>query len=362
MSAVLEHQGNVPLKPLCEALGVCRATAQRRLLPPKEPSVRPTPARALDAEERQDVVDVLSSDRFVDRAPAEVFNTLLEDGKYLCSERSMYRILKSRSAVQERRNQLRHPKHARPELVAAAPNEVWSWDITKLRTTVKWSYLHLYVLLDLYSRYVVGWMIAREESAGHAKLLIDETVRKQGVEPGSLIIHSDRGAPMVSKTLAQLYADLDVTRSLSRPRVSNDNPYSESHFKTAKYHPSYPNAFTDLDDGLAWGRRFFPWYNDEHKHGGIAYLTPADVFRGLAEQRLDERHRVLLEAYAAKPQRFPNGPPRRKQLRPVTYINRPAESAEPAVRAGALDAAPEPRPTLEPGMASSGHEAMMALH
>lgn len=203
MKAVLEHHKNVPLKPLCEALGVCRATVQRRLLPPKEPSARPTPARALDAEERQRVVEVLCSERFVDRSPAEVVHTLLEDGEYLCSERSMYRILKGRSAVRERRNQLRHPKHARPELVAAAPNEVWSWDITKLRTTVKWSYLYLYVLLDLYSRYVVGWMIAREESAGHAKLLIDETVRKHGVEPGSLIIHSDRGAPMVSKTLAQ---------------------------------------------------------------------------------------------------------------------------------------------------------------
>jgi putative transposase len=318
------------MAPLCAALGVSRATLGRRLAPrpPIAPKLRQAP-RGLGDEEKQRVVETLSSERFVDRSPAEVVHTLLDEGEYLCSERTMYRVLKERGAVQERRAQLSHPQHARPELVATAPNCAWSWDITKLHMTVKWSYLYLYVLLDLFSRYVVGWMIARQESAALAKLLIEESVAKYGIEPGTLVLHSDRGAPMISKTLAQLLADLDVARSFSRPHTSNDNPFSESAFKTAKYHPSYPGRFATLDEALAWGRQFFGWYNHEHKHSGIAFLAPADVYYGRAEQRLAHRHAVLQAAYVERPERFPHGPPKCQVLPAATYINPPPAIARP---------------------------------
>jgi putative transposase len=365
VSAVLAHRGSAPLKPLCEALGASRATVSRRTRPPSPKVSRPPAVRALDSAEKQQVVDVLCSERFVDRSPAEVFHTLLDEGRYHCSERTMYRILAERDEVKERRDQLRHPKHKRPELVATGPNQVWSWDITKLRTTEKWSYFNLYVLLDIFSRYVVGWMIARQENAALAKQLVEDSVAKHGVEPGILVLHSDRGAPMTSKTLAQLLADLDITRSLSRPHVSNDNPFSESHFKTAKYHPSYPGRFAVLDEAIAWGRKFFPWYNDEHKHSGIAFLTPSDVFYGRADATLDHRHDVRRAAYQARPMRFPHGPPKRVELPAATYINpprppdvAPSSSAEPAARAGALGAAsgdrqPPPGGSL-PGTANPG--------
>ena len=340
MTAVLQHRGSLPLAPLCAALGVSRATVHRRLRPARPAAPRPKPARALCDDEKRCVLDALCSERFVDRSPAEVVHTLLEEGTYLCSERTMYRILAEQKAVKERRDQLRHPEHARPELVATKPNDVWSWDITKLRTTVKWSYLYLYVLLDIFSRYVVGWMIAREENAACAKRLIAESVDKHGVEPGELVLHSDRGAPMTSKTMAQLLADLDVTRSLSRPRVCNDNPFSESQFRTAKYHSSYPGKVATLDDGLSWGRVFFPWYNHEHKHSGIAFLTPADVFYGRADDVLAQKHATLLDAYRAHPERFVNGPPRRPQLPPATYINPPSSSAESALRLARSTTAP----------------------
>ena len=241
----------------------------------------------------------------------------------------MYRVLEERGAVQERRAQLSHPHHARPELVATAANSAWSWDITKLRMTVKWSYLYLYVLLDLFSRYVVGWMIARQENAALAKLLIEESVAKHEVKPGTLVLHSDRGAPMISKTLAQLLADLEVARSFSRPHTSNDNPFSESAFKAAKYHPSYPGRFATLDEALAWGRQFFGWYNHEHRHSGIAFLAPADVYYGRAEERLVHRHAVLQAAYLERPERFPHGPPKRQVLPAATYINPPSAIAQP---------------------------------
>jgi putative transposase len=327
VSAVLEQRGRVAVQPLCRALGVSRATVARRQRPTvaKAPVSRARP-RALEPQEKERVVETLCSERFVDRSPAEVVHTLLDEGEYLCSERTMYRVLAERQAVKERRAQRTHPKHARPELVATAPNEVWSWDITKLRMTAKWSYLYLYVLLDLFSRYVVGWMIARTESAALAKLLIAESVTKHGVEPGTLVLHSDRGAPMISKTLSQLLADLDVARSFNRPHTSNDNPFSESHFRTVKYHSTYPGRFAALEEGLAWGRSFFPWYNHEHKHSGIAFLTPADVHYGRAEARLAQRHTVLQAAYAEHPERFPHGLPRPQVLPAATYINPPSRA------------------------------------
>jgi putative transposase len=293
--------------------------------------VRPRPVRALAESERQRIADTLCEDRFVDRSPAEVYYTLLDEGQHLGSERTFYRVLAQRNSVQERRNQLRHPPHQRPELVATGTNEVWSWDTSKLRTTTKWQYFYLYVLLDLYSRYAVGWMIARHDNAALAKTLIRESVQKHDVAPGTLVLHSDRGPAMTSKTLAQLLVDLDVTRSLSRPHTSNDNPFSESAFRTAKYHSSYPPAFTCHDHALAWGREFFHWYNNEHRHSGVAYLRPADVYFGRADAVLAQRHTNQMAAFRAHPERYPNGAPKRQVLAPATYINPPHSKAPACV-------------------------------
>ena len=235
----------VGVVPACQALGVSRATFyRRRRSTPGHQQPRPTPARALCEAEREQILDVLAGPRFVDRAPAEVVATLLDEGHYLCSERTMYRILAADQPVRERRNQREHPRYAKPELVATAPNQTWSWDITKLLGPTKWSYFYLYVVLDIFSRYAVGWMVADRENSALAGRLIEETCHKQGIQPRVLTLHSDRGAPMTSKCTAQLLADLGVTRSLSRPQVSDDNPFSEAQFKTLKYHPGFLAAST----------------------------------------------------------------------------------------------------------------------
>ena len=291
------------------------------------------------------MLEVLDSERFVDRAPAEVVATLLDEGTYLCSERTMYRILAERAPVRERRNQLRHPNYAKPELVASAPNEVWSWDITKLLGPQKWTYYYLYVLLDIFSRYVVGWMLADRENSAYAGRLIEETCAKYEVEPNILTLHSDRGTPMTSKCTAQLLADLGVTRSLSRPQVSDDNPFSEAQFKTLKYHPGFPGRFSGFEDARAFCRTFFPWYNHEHRHGGIALLTPNDVHSGRAEQVLAGRQATLDAAYDAHPERFPRGRPLVPDLPAAVYINPPAppgEAPEPATHAGPTAAGGSP--------------------
>ena len=331
MTAVAEVGAAVALEPLCDALGVSRATVYRRRNAKSgcRPR-RPRPKRALALEERDVVAELLVSDRFVDRSPALIVHTLLDESLYYCSPRTMYRILAERDQLGERRAQRIHPKYQRPELMASAPNQVWSWDISRLRTTVKWRYLYLYVILDIFSRMVVGWMIAEHENSALAKQLIEESIDAHAVEPGSLVLHADRGTQMTSKTLAQLLADLDVTASFSRPHVSNDNPFSESHFRTAKYEPSYPGKFGNMQDGLAWGRGFFPWYNLEHRHSGIAYLTPSDMHYGRGEQVLKRRHEVMLEVYAAHPERFPNGPPKLVSAPTRAYINPPRESGATA--------------------------------
>jgi len=269
------------------------------------------------------VLDVLHSERFVDTSPAEVVATLMDEQEYLCSERTMYRILSSEDEVRERRNQLRHPHYAKPELLATGPNQVWSWDITKLKGPVKWTYFYLYVMLDIFSRYVVGWMIAQRENAQLAQRLIRESYEKENIEPGQLTIHSDRGSPMKAKSTGQFLADLGVTKSHSRPHVSDDNPYSESQFKTCKYRPGFPDRFGSQQHALGWGRVFFPWYNQEHRHSGIAMLTPEMVHRGLAEEVLSKRHEVALAAYHAHPERFVNGPPRQAGLPHAVWINPP---------------------------------------
>ena len=317
----------VGVAPACRALGVSRATFYRRQRSaPGHQQPRPTPARALCEAEREQVLDVLAGPRFVDRAPAEVVATLLDEGHYLCSERTMYRILAADQPVRERRNQREHPQYAKPELVATAPNQTWSWDITKLLGPTKWTYFHLYVVLDIFSRYAVGWMVADRENSALAGRLIEDTCHKQGVQPRVLTLHSDRGAPITSKCTAQLLADLGVTRSLSRPQVSDDNPFSEAQFKTLKYHPGFPGRFRDITAAIAFCRTFFPWYNTEHRHGGIAMLTPDDVHHHRTQSVLDQRGRTLQAAWTRHPERFVRGIPKPDPLPEAVWINPPVTS------------------------------------
>lgn len=328
MSAAQGLARQVGVAPACRALGVSRATFYRRTRPSTgQQQPRKTPARALAPTERERVREVLYEPRFADRSPGEVVATLLDEGRYLCSERTMYRLLAERAESRERRNQRRHSVYAKPELIATAPNQVWSWDITKLLGPKKWTYYYLYVLLDLYSRYAVGWMVADRENASLASNLIEETSRKHDVSPKTLTLHSDRGSPMTAKCTAQLLADLGITRSLSRPRVSDDNPFSEAQFKTLKYHPGFPGRFQDQGAAIGYCRSFFPWYNDEHRHSGIAMLTPADVHLGKADAILDQRRTTLANAFRARPERFPKGCPKPDLLPEAVYINPPLNQA-----------------------------------
>lgn len=307
---------------LC-ALGLSRATFFRHGRPRPSPRPKVRPARALAPHERQEVLNALHSPAFMDRAPAEVFHTLSQQGTYLCSQRTMYRILASNQEVRERRNQARHPEYARPELVATVPNQVWSWDITKLRLMKTFSYAYLYVILDIYSRFALAWMLAEHENSRHATRLIDEAVEREGVQPQQLVLHSDRGGPMRALTTAQLLGVLGVTASFSRPHVSDDNPYSESQFKTLKYHPGFPSRFASFHEANTFCASFFNWYNHEHHHAGIAYLTPAQVHHGHADRVLDLHHATLTAAYERNPERFVHGPPARPRLPPAVYINQP---------------------------------------
>jgi putative transposase len=328
MAALAEVGPEVNTAPACHALGLPRATVYRRRRPPTPPfpKKRPTPARALVPSERKSVLDALHAEDFCDQSPYEVHATLLERGCYLCSTRTMYRILASNHEVRERRDQLRHPLYVKPELMASGPNQVWSWDITKLKGPAKWVYYYLYVILDIFSRYVVGWLLAQQENAGLAQRLIRETCLKQDVEPGQLILHADRGAPMTSKTLAQLVADLGVEKSHSRPHISDDNPFSESQFKTIKYSPGFPDRFGSPEHAREVSRDLFNWYNHEHHHSALSYLTPAVVHYGRAEQVLAERHQVQLAAYREHPERFVKGPPRVQTLPEAVWINPPEKT------------------------------------
>lgn len=332
MNAATTLAPQVGVAPACRALGVPRATFYRRRKPAtgrQQPNT--PPARALSTSEREQVRETLASPRFVDRAPAEVVATLLDEGHYLCSERTMYRILAQDHPVRERRDQLTHPEYAKPELVATAPNQTWSWDITRLLGPTTWTYYYLYVLLDIFSRYVVGWMVADRENSALAGRLIRETCARQDIQPTTLTLHSDRGSPMTSKCTAQLLADLGVTRSLGRPQVSDDNPFSEAHFKTVKYHPDFPRRFPDIHAAIRFCRSFFPWYNDHHRHGGIAMLTPADVHHGRAEQVLAQRRHTLHKAWAEHPERFVRGMPKPPTLPAAVCINPAPEASTPRI-------------------------------
>ena len=270
---------------------------------------------------------ILNSERFMDKSPTEIYATLLDEGIYLCSISTMYRILRAEGATQERRRGHRRHQYAKPELLAIAPNQVWSWDITKLKGPVKWSYYYLYVVLDIFSRYVVGWHVGERETGELAKKFIREIIDRQQVNPEIITIHSDRGSPMKSSTLGQLFIDLGINKSFGRPRVSNDNPYSESQFKTLKYSHSFPDRFKSLEEAKDFCREFFPWYNNEHHHSGLELLTPNDVHRGLADEKLILRQNVLLSAYDNNPNRFVLGTPKKKELPKEVWINRPVEAA-----------------------------------
>ena len=323
MRLVAERGKELGVATLCAAVGLPRASFYRWQQPASLPARERTSPRALTPPERQAVLAVLHEPRFVDLSPSEVYATLLDEGRYVCSERTMYRLLAEHQEVRERRNQLRHPAHPMPELLATRPNEVWSWDITKLLGPAKWTYFYLYVILDIFSRYVVGWMVAYRQSAVLAQRLIEETCTRQGIVPGQLTVHADRGGPMTAKPMALLLADLGVAKTHSRPHVSNDNPYSESQFKTLKYRPGFPDRFGCLEDARAFCQDFFPWYNTEHRHSGIGLLTPHDLHHGLAPARVIQRATTLTAAYAAHPERFPRGIPTPPEVPTAVWINKP---------------------------------------
>lgn len=314
----------VGVREACQALDLPRATFYRHKRPPEVvPERRPSSPRALRKEERLEVLGILHSDRFVDQTPYEVYATLLDEGSYLCSVSTMYRILAQGGEVRERRNQLSHPVYQKPELLACAPNQVWSWDISRLKGPVKWNWFYLYVILDIFSRYVVGWMVAYREAAFLAQRLIQESCGKQDIGPDSLTIHSDRGSSMTSKGVAQLLADLGVTKSLSRPHISNDNPFSEAQFKTLKYRPRFPDRFGCIQDARAFCQNFFDWYNFNHRHSGIGFMTPYRVHYGKAGELQEQRSRVLFAAYQAHPERFVREVPQPPALPSAVWINPP---------------------------------------
>jgi putative transposase len=317
----------------CDALGAAQAGYYRRHRISPAPA-RPVPVphrdrpqpRALSTEERQAILDVLHSERFVDLAPGEVWAILLDEGVYLGSQSTFYRLLRAANETRERRRQATHPAAVKPELAATAPNQVYSWDITKLHGPAKWTYYYLYVILDIYSRYAVGWMLATRESAALAEKLIADTCTKQGIGRGQLTIHADRGSSMTSKPVAFLLADLGVTQSHSRPHVSNDNPFSEAQFKTLKYRPDFPGRFTSIEAARAHCQRFFTWYNQQHRHSGLGLHTPADVHYGLAHGVREQRAVVLCAAYDAHPERFVSKPPEPPKIPTNSWINPPDET------------------------------------
>lgn len=333
--AVQELASEIPLSQVCQKLGVNRSHYYRWLKPPapkKEPQPRVVAhPRRLKEEEKAEVLALLHSPDFQDRTPYELYGTLLdEQKKYLCSVRTMYRLLQQAGENQPRGRARSSGGYQKPEVLATAPNQLWSWDITKLKGAQKLTYYYLYVMLDVFSRYVVGWHIAPCESAAVAGEFIASCCLQQNIQPGQLTIHADRGSAMTSKGVAQLLADLGVEKSHSRPYTSNDNPFSEAQFKTLKYQPHYPARFASLLAARAWARTFFPWYNDEHRHTSLALMTPAVVQAGLGKQLTQQRQLVLSAAYEAHPERFVRGHPRPQALPTQVWINPPTPKNEPS--------------------------------
>jgi len=327
MKAATELSHDVGKRAACKALGVPRATFYRHFdkgQNTRAKKARPDPPLSLKPIERQNVIDILNSEKFQDKAPYEVYATLLDEGTYHCSIRTMYRILKAKNGdVKERRRGHQRNHYQKPELLATSPNQVWSWDITKLKGPVKWTYFYLYVILDIFSRYVVGWLVSHREQDALAKRFIEETSIKQGIVPGQLTVHADRGSSMKSKAVAYLLGDLGITKTHSRPHVSNDNPYSEAHFKTLKYCPEFPDRFGCIQDAREFCRSFFNWYNKEHRHSGIALMTPEQVHYGKARSIFDFRARVLKQAFLKNPKRFKGKLPNPLSLPKAVWINKP---------------------------------------
>jgi putative transposase len=327
MASVLDVAPKLGVVQTCAAVGVARATYYRQRAPVYGPKRRrPSPPRRVSNAERAAVLDTLHEPRFIDLAPAEVHAMLLAERRYLCSVRTMHRILAENAEVRERRDVLRHPNYKKPELLATGPNQLWSWDITKLIGPAKWTYYHLYVILDVFSRFVVGWMVAHRESATLAQKLIAQTCKRQHILRDQLTIHADRGSSMVSKPVAFLMADLGVTKTHSRPHVSNDNPFSEAQFKTLKYRPDFPERFGAIEDSRSFCGDFFGWYNFDHHHSGLAMLTPADVHHGRVELRVTQNQATLDAAFAAHPGRFVHGQPVARRPPAEVWINKPASS------------------------------------
>jgi len=335
--AVTELAPRVGISFACQGLGLPRSTHYRSTRPARAPAPRPASPRALTREERAEVTAVLHEPRFVDRSPAQVYAQLLDEGRYLCSPRTMHRILSSMGSSRERRDLLQHPVYVRPELLATRPNELWSWDITKLLGPAKWTYFYLYVILDVFSRFAVGWMVAERESAELAKRLMAATIEREEISPDQLTLHADRGSSMTSKSVALLLADLGVTKTHSRPHVSNDNPFSESQFKTLKYRPDFPERFGSLMHARSFCGDFFPWYNYEHHHSALAWLTPADVHHGCVDARIQSRSLVLDAAFDRHPERFVRGRPVPAQPPAEAWINPPTRPQEnlPMIRPAA---------------------------
>lgn len=326
----LNGQG-VAISRACEALGLARSSYYYRkqpAAPARERRRYPTPARALPTCEREAVREVLNSDRFADQPPRQVYATLLDEGIYHCSVSTMYRILNEHGEVVERRDQRQHPLRTKPRLAATAPNHLWSWDITKLPTGRKFAYFFLYVIIDVFSRYVVGWMVAENESAEHAQHLIAHACQQQQVSRDQLTLHSDNGSPMIALTTAQLLTSLGVQKSHSRPYTPNDNPFSEAHFKTLKYRPDFPDAFSSADHACQWSRSFFHWYNNDHHHAALSLLTPAVVHFGATDRVLQQRDAVLHNAYLAHPERFVRGLPVHPKPPHAVWINPPEHAAD----------------------------------
>lgn len=336
-AAIAELAPAIGVRAACDAVGAAQASYYRRHRHSPAPArLTPVPhrdraqPRALSKAEQQAILDELHSDRFADLAPAEVWAILLDEGRYLGSISTFYRLLRRAGETRERRRQATHPATVKPELAATAPNQVYSWDITKLHGPAKWTYYYLYVILDIFSRYVVGWMVASRESAGLAEVLIRQTCAKQGIARDQLTIHADRGSSMTSKPVAFLLADLGITQSHSRPHVSNDNPFSEAQFKTLKYRPGFPARFDSIQAARLHCQVFFPWYNDEHRHTGLGLHTPADVHYGTAGAIRDKRAAVLTMAFAEHPERFVRKPPQPPALPTGSWINPPDDTEEPA--------------------------------
>ena len=350
MLAALELSSSVGSGLACQAFGMPKATYHRRRRPKiveQRPSSRRRCPRRLTTEERIAVLAVLHSTRFTDGSPSQVYATLLDEGVYLCSVSTMYRILRVELEVRERRAQTQRPNYAKPELLATAPNQVWSWDITRLLGPVKWSYFQLYVILDIFSRYVVGWLVAPRESEALAVTLLAQTCLKQQIGPGELVVHADRGSSMTSKSVAFLLADLGVEKTHSRPQVSNDNPYSESQFKTMKYRPEFPDRFDSIEHARTFCRQFIDWYNTVHRHSGIGLLTPAVVHYGRADEITARRAGVLAVAFALTPERFVGGLPLPPTQPRAAWINPPADESAALKRVHAKGRASLPTSILE---------------